>query len=163
MRILFFIFSILLLFGCKKYEEDDRRYFKSPCGRIAKKWELYKITDRNGKDCADSTIRFTYWTGPSIAYTDSFTYNGMIIEFERSSNFFCGGTGIEGAVKCTNKPFSSGYYELKSKRTMFKLDIRPSDGSSTRYFLDDYKIHKMTSDELIFSNDQFKAYFKAAG
>ena len=163
-KILIVILTILLVFNnCKKYEEDDKRYYKTPCGRVAKKWQLYKIVDRNGKDYTDSLFYFQIpdnkW---ALKPEQSFTYNGLILEFERSNNKLCIETGIRGKATILNKPFSSGYYEIKFKRTKFKFDLRPHENTPTRYFIDDYTIFKMTSDELIFGREQARAYFKVA-
>lgn len=155
--------TIIIFSSCKKYEEDDKRYYKTPCGRVAKKWQLYKITDQNGKDYTDSLIYFKIpdnnWATKS---EQSFTYNGLILEFERSKNKLCLETGIRGKATVLNKPFSSGYYEIKFKRTMFKFDLRPHENTPTRYFIDDYTIFKMTKDELIFGRGQARAYFRVA-
>lgn len=164
-KILLFVSTIILIFNCcKKYEEDDKRYYKTPCGRVAKKWQLYKITDINGKDYTDSLFNFKIpdnnW---AVTPEQTFTYNGLILEFERSNNKLCIETGIRGKVTIPNKPFSSGYYEIKFKRTKFKFDLRPHENTPTRYFIDDYTIYKMTSDELIFGRGLAKAFFKVAG
>ncbi len=151
--------------GCKKYEQDDKRYYKTPCGRVAKKWQLYKITDKNGKDFTYSVIYFkTPDNGWALVPEQSYTYAGMIIEFERSNNNLCLETGIRGNLKVLNKPFNKGYYEIKFKKTKFKFDIEPGVNSPSRYFVDDYTIYKMTSDELIFGQDwnEMRAYFKVA-
>lgn len=156
---------IFSLNSCKKYEQDDKRYYKTPCGRVAKKWELYKIVDKNGRDYTDSVIYFkTPDNGWAFVPEQSYTYAGMIIEFERSKNQICLETGIRGSVKVLNKPFNKGYYEIKFKRTKFKFDIEPHTNSPARYFFDDYTIYKMTSDELIFGQEwnQMRAYFRVA-
>lgn len=153
-----------LIFACKKYELDDHRYLKTPCGRVAKQWELYKITDRYGNEYQDSVIYFKIPdNGWALVPEQSFTYRGLIIEFERSTNWWCTETGIRADAKITNKPFGSGYYELKFKRTMFKLDLSPHKNTPTRYFIDDYTIYKMTSSELIFGRGNARAYFRVAG
>jgi hypothetical protein len=92
----------------------------------------------------------------------SFTYNGLIMELERSRNLLCLETGIVGSVKILNRPFSSGYYELKYKRTRIKFDVRPHEKTPSRYFIDDYTIYKMTSDELIFGRGKARAYFRVS-
>ncbi len=163
-KTLIVISTILLFFNnCKKYEDDDKRYYKTPCGRVAKKWQLYKIVDRNGKDYTDSLFYFQIpdnnW---ALKPEQSFTYNGLILEFERSNNKRCIETGIRGEATILNKPFSSGYYEIKFKRTKFKFDLRPHEKTPTRYFIDDYTIFKMTTDELIFGRGQARAYFRVA-
>ncbi len=162
--ILFFLTSMLMCTACKKYDLDDKRYYKTPCGRVAKRWQLYKIVDKDGRDFTDSVIYYkTPDNGWAFVPEQSYTYGGMIIEFERSKNMLCLETGIRGNVTVTNKPFNKGYYELKFKRTMFKFDIEPGTNSPNRYFFDDYTIYKMTSDELIFGRgDKMRAYFKVA-
>lgn len=89
----------------------------------------------------------------------------MILEFDKIKNLFCletGLTGLRGNVKCTNKPYSSGYHNFLLNRTKLKFDIRPNEHTNTRYFINDYTVFKMTSDELIFGNDNAKAYFRIA-
>ncbi|MDF2449628.1 MAG: hypothetical protein K0R26_2132 [Bacteroidota bacterium] len=164
--VILFLSALVTYSGCKKYDQDDKRYYKTPCGRVAKKWQLYKITDKNGRDITDSLIYFkTPENGWAFVPGQSYTYGGMIIEFERSDNKLCLETGIRGNVKVLNKPFYKGYYELKFKRTKFKFDIEPHTNSPSRYFFDDYTIYKMTSDELIFGQNwnEMRAYFKVAG
>jgi len=163
---MFFLFLAIILIcnGCKKYDDDDRRYFKTPCGRIAKKWQLYKITDKKGRDFTDSLIYFKIpdnnW---ALIPEQSFTYSGLILELERSNNKLCIETDIIGSATVLNKPFSSGYYALRVRRTILILDLRPHEHTPTRYFINDYTINKMTSDELVFGNGLVKAYFKVAG
>jgi len=162
---LIFFIAVILISGCKKYEQDEKRYYKTPCGRIAKKWELYKITDKDGRDITDSLI---YYKIPDNKWAlipeQSFTYRNLMLEFDRSKNKLCLETGIRGNVTILNKPFSSGYYEIKFKRTKFKFDLRPHENTPTRYFIDDYTIYKMTSDELIFGQEwnKMRAFFTAA-
>jgi hypothetical protein len=161
--LLLFSALILLFNSCKKFEDDDRRYLKTPCGRVAKKWELYKITNRSGRDYADSVIYYKITDNNFAENPDqSFTYKGMLLEFDRSTNKLCLETGIRGSLNILNKPFSYGYYEIKFKRTAFKFDVRPHANTPTRYFMDDYTIFKMTSDELIFGRDKARVYFKVA-
>ncbi len=165
-NIILISFAVILTFNnCKKYEQDDKRYYKTPCGRVAKKWQLYKIVDKNGRDYTDSVIYYkTPDNGWAFVPEQSYTYGGMIIEFERSKNKLCLETGIRGSVAVLNKPFNKGYYELKFKRTKFKFDIEPHTNSPARYFFDDYTIYKMTSDELIFGQEwnEMRAYFRVA-
>jgi hypothetical protein len=163
--VLISIAIILTLICCKKYEQDDRRYYRTPCGRIAKKWKLYKIVDKNGRDYTDSVIYFKIPdNGWALLPEQSYTFGGMIIEFDRSKNKLCLETGIRGSVKVLNKPFNTGHYEIKFKRTKFKFDIEPHAKSPDKYFFDDYTIFKMTSDELIFGQEgnEMRAYFKVA-
>jgi hypothetical protein len=165
-NLILILFAVILTCNsCKKYEQDGERYFKTPCGRVAKKWQLYKIVDKNGRDYTDSVIYFTTSdNGWAFVPEQSYTYGGMIIEFERSKNKLCLETEIRGNATVFNKPFNKGYYEIRRKRTEFKFDIEPHTNSSARYFFGDYKIFKMTSDELIFGQDwnEMRAYFKVA-
>lgn len=162
-RLLFLIPLLVCLPACKKYAEDDKRYFRTPCERIAKKWELYKITDNSGKDYTDSVFYYrTPDTDWALLPSQSYTYRGLILELSRSKNKFCLETGIYGDVTVENKPFSSGHYEIKNKRTVLNLDVRIKENSPSRYFIDSYTLYKMTSDALIFGQgDQFRVYFKA--
>ena len=154
---------LFVVSSCKKYEEDEKTYYKTPCGRVVKKWKLYKITDKNGNDYKDSLFYFRIPdNGWALKPEQSFTYNGLILELERSNNKMCLETGIRGNATILNQPFSSGYYELIYKRKMFKFDVRPHEKTPTRYFINDYKIYKMTSTELIFGRSQEKVYFKVA-
>ena len=163
-KLLFILGALAMISACKKYELDDRRYFRSPCGRVAKRWQLYKITDQKGKEYQDSVFYYKIPdNGWAIVPEQSYTYNGMILELGRSANVFCLETGIGGDAKIINKPFSSGYYEIKFKRTMFKFDLRPHENTPSRYFLHDYTIFKMTSDELIFGRGNARAYFRVMG
>ena len=118
--------------------------------------------------CIDQKITLNYFffkipdNNWALKPEQSFTYNGLILEFERSNNKLCIETGIRGKATILNKPFSYGYYEIKFKRTMFKFDLRPHENTPTCFFINDYKIYKMTSDELIFGRGQERAYFKVA-
>lgn len=130
---------------------------------MAKTWRLYKITNRSGRDYADSVIYYKITDNNwAVDSSQSFTYKGMLMEFDRSKNNLCIETGIRGTLKVLNKPFSSGYYEVKFKRTTLKFDVRPHENTPTRYFSDDHTIFKMTSDELIFGRGQARAYFRVA-
>lgn len=163
MSIKYIAYLLVIVFvSCKKYEEDDKRYLKTPCGRVAKKWKLNKILDANGKEFTDSVIYYTPAPGEPL---QSIRYGDMILEFERSENKLCLETGIRGKVKSEGVPvYERSYYELQYKRTHFKFDIRPSELASIYYFIDDYKIYKMTKDELVFGHDRnkFRAYFIVA-
>lgn len=159
--VILFLLVFISLFGCKKYAEDDVNSINSPCQRVARKWKLNKITNKNGRDYSDSVI-YIYnpnrlIPGPS----DSFTYSNLILELKKSKNVFCLETGIRGVATVYNKPFYSGYYEIKFKKSKFKFDIIPDKNAPTRYFFDDYDIIKLTNSEMIFSNYKTKAYFKA--
>jgi len=75
-NLILILFAVILTCNsCKKYEQDDERYFKTPCGRVAKKWQLYKIVDKNGRDYTDSVIYFTTSdNGWAFVPEQSYTY-----------------------------------------------------------------------------------------
>lgn len=161
-RLLIILPCFLLVTTCKKYDHDERRYLKTACGRIARTWELYRITD-GIRDYQDSVIYFTQPENDWIKTQEqSFTYGGLLMEFDRSDNLLCLETGITGAVKILNRPFSSGTYELRNKRSRFSFDVRPHEKTPVRYFQDTYRIYKLTKDELIFGNEPKVVYFRAA-
>ncbi len=158
-----FLTLVLISIGCKKYENDNRRYLKTACGRIAKKWQLYKITNRNGIDYAqDTSSYYLYDNTGQVISSEKFTYYGMILEFDKVGSEICAEVGLRGSVGCLNKKFNSGYYELRNRRTAIILDLIPLAGNPARYFEGGYNIFKMTKDEFVFGDGQARAYFKVA-
>ncbi len=154
--------ALLLNMGCKKYAEDRQRYLKTPCERIAKEWELYSITDRDGREFKDSVVTYkspnNKW---ALNPEQRFTYNGLVIAFQRSSNKMCLETGIDGKATVTNKPFGEGRYSLKHKRVYLEMDVSPYPNATPRYFFGLYKILKLTPSELIIDNNSSRVRFKA--
>lgn len=156
------LLTLLFLCGCKRYEDDHRRYLKTPCGRIAKKWELTSIAWLNGREFMDSVIYYkTPDNGWAVVPSQSFTYRGLVLQLGRSANKLCLETGIRGDATVTNKPFSYGSYELINKRTLLRFDVRPAYNGDARYFYGIYAIHKMTKDELNISNSWIRISFRS--
>lgn len=154
--------GLFFLCGCKRYEEDHRRYLKTPCGRIAKKWELTSITLSNGRDFQDSVI---YYKTPDNNWapdpSQSFTYRGLILDLGRSSNKLCLEMRAFGDAIVTNKQFYSGDYELIRKRTQIRFGVSPCHSSDTYYFFGLYVIHEMTKEELVISNSRVRISFRS--
>lgn len=85
---------VLMFSGCKKYPEDDKRYFsKSPKKRIAKTWKVNRLLI----DDADSTARIykSYITNPAKEYT----FTQLLIKFKEEKH-----STLSGYYGCTVNP-----------------------------------------------------------